>query len=246
MVLTVDRAHLGTTESEWRGSGRLTAPPLLLGRPRRAVVVAPHPDDEVLGAGGLVQRLLSAGVPTRVVAVTDGEASDPHRPHGLGVLRSGESLTALGRLGWSRPRITRLGLPDGAVTEHVDRLTQVLTRRAGPADLWVAPWAADGHPDHDACGRVVAQVARDTGGRCLGYLVWAWHWADPASDDLPWSRCRRLNLGRRELARKRWAIAAYRSQIEAHEGEDPVLLPAVLQRFRRPFELFVDAGATLP
>jgi LmbE family N-acetylglucosaminyl deacetylase len=189
MVLTVDRAHLGTTESEWRGSGRLTAPPLLLGRPRRAVVVAPHPDDEVLGAGGLVQRLLSAGVPTRVVAVTDGEASDPHRPHGLGVLRSGESLTALGRLGWSRPRITRLGLPDGAVTEHVDRLTQVLTRRAGPADL---------------------------------------------------------NLGRRELARKRWAIAAYRSQIEAHEGEDPVLLPAVLQRFRRPFELFVDAGATLP
>lgn len=37
---------------------------------RRALIVAPHPDDEVLGAGGLVQMLLDAGAAVEVVCAS--------------------------------------------------------------------------------------------------------------------------------------------------------------------------------
>jgi hypothetical protein len=39
----------------------------------RAVGVAPHPDDEILGAGGLVRALTLAGTRVEIWAVTDGE-----------------------------------------------------------------------------------------------------------------------------------------------------------------------------
>ena len=41
--------------------------------PVPTVVVAPHPDDETLAAGGLIAALTSRGIPVTVVAVTDGE-----------------------------------------------------------------------------------------------------------------------------------------------------------------------------
>ena len=41
------------------------------------VIVAAHPDDEVLGAGGTMAMLAAAGARLRLVAVTDGEASHP-------------------------------------------------------------------------------------------------------------------------------------------------------------------------
>ena len=43
----------------------------------RAVIVAPHPDDEILGSGGLLQHLLALGRPLLLVSVTDGTASHP-------------------------------------------------------------------------------------------------------------------------------------------------------------------------
>ena len=71
---------LGTAETEWeQWSGPEGWPALdpasLLGRP--VVVLAAHPDDEVLGAGGLVCRLAAAGAHLRFVWATDGEASHP-------------------------------------------------------------------------------------------------------------------------------------------------------------------------
>jgi GlcNAc-PI de-N-acetylase len=45
-----------------------------------AVIVAAHPDDEVLGAGGLISVLAASRARLRLVAVTDGEHS--HLGHG--------------------------------------------------------------------------------------------------------------------------------------------------------------------
>ncbi|HEY5120093.1 MAG TPA: PIG-L family deacetylase, partial [Acidimicrobiales bacterium] len=76
------------------------------------MVVSPHPDDEVLGAGGLIQVALSQHVLVEVVAVTDGEASHPRSTVAttlnLARVRSAESRVALSRLGWREPLITRL------------------------------------------------------------------------------------------------------------------------------------------
>jgi LmbE family N-acetylglucosaminyl deacetylase len=138
-----------------------------------------------------------------------------------------------------------LGLPDGQVAGHVEQLADALSERGRRDDLWVAPWTRDGHPDHDACGRVASEVAEERGVRSLGYLVWAWHWADPNREDLPWDRCVGLALDQASVVRKLWAIRAFRSQIRplGADGDDPVLPPAVLRRFQRRMEVFVDGGA---
>jgi hypothetical protein len=47
----------------------------------RVVVVAPHPDDEIIGSGALLSALSRRGIPIVLIAVTDGEASHPHSSH---------------------------------------------------------------------------------------------------------------------------------------------------------------------
>ncbi|MGH8922264.1 MAG: PIG-L family deacetylase, partial [Actinomycetes bacterium] len=98
--LIVDRTHLGPSEAQWAASphlGRvetLTVPDV-----DRVVVVAPHPDDEILGPGGLLQVLAQRGVGIEVGAVSDGDGAfgplnraDRER---LGRVRTAESERAL-------------------------------------------------------------------------------------------------------------------------------------------------------
>ena len=46
-----------------------------LGTPRCVLVIAPHPDDETIGAFALMARLRRRGVAVRILVVTDGGAS---------------------------------------------------------------------------------------------------------------------------------------------------------------------------
>jgi LmbE family N-acetylglucosaminyl deacetylase len=245
--LVVDDLHPGTDEQTWLGGSRLAAlPPFQQRRPGRLIVVAPHPDDEVLAAGGLLQQMQQAGVETVLVAVTDGEASHPGvrtQGHDLVSRRVEETRVALRRLGCGSVRVQRLCLSDGSVAEQSQYLTGVLSRLLRPDDLCVAPWRSDGHPDHDAAGRAAIAAARLTGARVLEYLVWAWHWATPDDASIPWQQCRRLDLQRRHIARKRWATYAFTSQIRILGNDDgglPVLADSVLRRFWRPFEVFIE------
>lgn len=248
MSFTVDAAHLGPSEESWmRRLALAEVKPLEQLHVRRLVVVAPHPDDEVLGAGGLIQKALEERVLVEVVAVTNGEASHPRSPIAaqlnLADLRASETDEALRRLGWSQPVVTRLNLPDGRVAEHRRALDQALEHIVMPDDLCVAPWRHDGHPDHDACGASSVAASRAVGAKSLGYLIWCWHWAEPDGSDIPWDRCRRLGLTRRYRARKRWSTAAFRSQVgPIGEGtSDGAVLPEpVLRRFWRPWEIYVD------
>jgi LmbE family N-acetylglucosaminyl deacetylase len=251
MALVVDQQNLGPTEDAWDcGLRQADIAPLRELHPGRVVVIAPHPDDEILGAGGLLQSILQQGISIEIVAVTDGEASHPALDLGdlgeqvdLRSIRAGESNEGLRRLGWDTPVIRRLGLPDGNVQDHFGGLCEFLETIIGPDDLCLAPWRNDGHPDHDACGEAARLVARSRGADLLQYLVWAWHWADPFGGDLPWDTCRQFDLSRRASATKRWASSAFLTQIRplaTDQHDVPVLPPAILRRFWRRFELFVD------
>jgi LmbE family N-acetylglucosaminyl deacetylase len=196
-----------------------------------------------------MQAMASAGVDVVVVAVTDGEASHPRaRASGrdLALVRTDESRRALERLGCGSARVDRLHIADGRVGEHAALVTDFLVHHLGPDDLCLVPWRSDGHPDHDATSLAAAAAAHVAGAPILEYLVWAWHWAGPQSAEVPWSRCRRLNLSRRQAARKRWASYAFRSQIRPmgsdHDGK-PLLSDRVLRRFWRPFEVYIEAKA---
>jgi LmbE family N-acetylglucosaminyl deacetylase len=243
-LFVVNDGNLGRSETEWAASSglaglaRLEVPDVA-----DVVVVAPHPDDEILGCGGLLQVLGGAGAQIEIYAVTDGEGSHSSVPtEYLRQIRNEESVTALRRLGLLGAIRTRLGIPDGEVTPSETALTASLSSRLGRSSLCLAPWHADGHPDHDACGRAAVAATAATGAQLLRYPIWAWHWADPTGDDLPWAACRRLNLDTRTTARKRWATSVFRSQIRPF-GSDPhssaIVPPPVLRRFWRPFEVFI-------
>jgi hypothetical protein len=91
-------------------------------------------------------------------------------------------------------------------------------------------------------------ATRSAGAQLLGYLVWAWHWADPQGTDLPWTDCRRFDFDRRTAARKRWASGAFVSQTRpwGPDREGTALLPPpVLKRFWRPYEVFVDPRGSM-
>jgi LmbE family N-acetylglucosaminyl deacetylase len=223
----------GTPEQTWRDAGipdRLPALEVadLVPPSRRVLVLAPHPDDEVLGCGGTLGALAALGCRVEVVAVTDGEASHPGRAAELREVRHLERAAALRALGLGDAAVHRLGLPDGGV--HADAVTRLAAGLVGPDDLVLAPWDRDGHPDHDAVGAAVAGM----GGHHRHYLVWAWHWAGPA--DLPVDRARRVALPDRTVRAKSEAVACFVSQLT---GPDPILPSWVLARLLRQHEVLL-------
>jgi LmbE family N-acetylglucosaminyl deacetylase len=109
-------------------AGAPSPEPIEVSHAERLVVVAPHPDDETLGAGGLMQRVLATGGSVRVVLVTAGdgyveavvhETGQP-RPApaeyvAYGERRLAEVREALRVLGRGRIRLQLLGFPDGGL-----------------------------------------------------------------------------------------------------------------------------------
>jgi LmbE family N-acetylglucosaminyl deacetylase len=229
----------GTAEARWQAwPAPHDWPALELNPGLPPIVVAPHPDDEILGVAGLL-TMLGAG---ELVAVTDGEASHPgssvHTPASLTALRRSETTAALARLGLAGAPVHRLGQPDGGIDE--DALTAALTPLLSPGRWCLATWRGDGHPDHEATGRAAARACERTGARLLEYPIWTWHWAEPDDPRVPWDRARRVPLTAAARAAKTAAVEAFASQIHPL-GPDPadaaILPPHVLARFARPFEV---------
>lgn len=109
------------------------AAPLAIGRGERLLVIAPHPDDETLGAGGLIQRVLAQGGEARVVLITAGDGfveavaheSGSPRPCpdafvAYGALRLRESRAALRTLAADRARLQILAFPDGGLDQLLE------------------------------------------------------------------------------------------------------------------------------
>lgn len=127
------------------------AEPLVIPPHLRVLVVAPHPDDESLGAGGLMQQTLAAGGRVHVLFMTNGdgypeavEVATGHREpsasdyRGFGELRRAEALVALEHYRVLPLSVTFLGFPDGGLAEiwrrgpHVPAYESPYTREDNP------------------------------------------------------------------------------------------------------------------
>ncbi|MRW89702.1 PIG-L family deacetylase [Duganella sp. FT80W] len=214
---------------------------------RRAVIVAPHPDDEVLACGGLLQQLHAQRTRTVLLAVTNGAASHPGStlltPTDLARLRPRETeaaLAALGLSGTAAPQVLRAHLDDGRVQAGLEQLHNLLLQLLRPDDVVFVTWRQDGHPDHEACGLAASLAARACRATLVEMPVWGWHWAAPGDGRVPWQRARRLELGADQLQRKRRAVACFQTQLQEDPstGQAAVLGPHVLARLLRPYEIY--------
>jgi LmbE family N-acetylglucosaminyl deacetylase len=227
----------GTTEETWAGwPGLGTFPVADITRWRSAVILAAHPDDEVLGAGGLIAALAASGARLRLVAVTDGEAFHPGHPAPaeLARRRTAETAAALRVLGAGDTDVIRLGLPDSDLASREADIAARLPALAEGFDVCLAPWVHDAHPDHEAVGR----AAHHAGTPLLLYPVWMWHWSFPGDPAVPWDQAVQVPLAPGIAACKRLAIRCFHSQLSPRDGAGPILSPDTIAHFTREAEVF--------
>jgi LmbE family N-acetylglucosaminyl deacetylase/GT2 family glycosyltransferase len=123
--------------------------PMML-RGERLLVLAPHPDDEVIAAGGLIAQHLDEKRAVRVVVVTDGAQG------GDATAREEETRRGLARLGQGA-EIVFLGFPDRALGDEV--IPPLREHLAGfRPDLILVPGPAEIHPDHLALSRAFCDL----------------------------------------------------------------------------------------
>ena len=220
---------------------------------RGLVVVAPHPDDESLGCGGLIAEARARGLPVRLVVVSDGAGSHPnspsHPPARLRALRERETVEAVRALGLGPEHVRFLGLPDRfvpgegpgaeAAAEAVADAVQAIE-----AGALFTTWARDPHCDHAAAAAIAVLARRRLTGVAL-YAYPVWGWTLPADTEVGGPpRGVRLDVSAHLPAKAR-AVAAHRSQTTGLIADDPTgfrLEPAMLARFARPHEIFLEVA----
>lgn len=135
-------------------------PTALLGE--RLLVLAPHPDDEVLGCGGLLALHAAAGRAVSVAVATDGTgaANAGDELEGYRARRERETIDGLAELGVSEPRFLRL--PDRGLARETATLQAMLREilEAVRPDLVAAPSPVEMHPDHVALAAALLGLIR--------------------------------------------------------------------------------------
>lgn len=218
----------------------------------RLLVVAPHPDDESLACGGLIQRAVAAGADVCVVIATRGDANPwPQRlserrwrlDHAAvarwGFQRAGEARAALAILGVADERIRFLEWADQGLTTRL--LHQGEASIAQLRDcialhrptLVVMPDIRDSHPDHSAIAILVEAALRAESSTARVLTYWL-HGRRGAV--IPVSR--QVTLSASELATKRAAALCHVSQ--THFGRSRLL------RFVDVAEQFLEPGWPRP
>lgn len=190
---------------------------------QRTLIVAPHPDDDAIAAGGLIQRAVASGARVGVVFATDGDRNPwPQRfserklfigaedRASWGRMRRSEALEALARLGVTAEAAHFLGFPDQKISsfaragrsEILDALHAVIDDF--DPTLIVCPSSRDLHADHRALAWYVHRAA----GQSRPIVTYVIH-GDPVEERM----AVRLALTPREQLWKRQAIECHKSQL---------------------------------
>ncbi len=218
---------------------------------RRPLVLAPHPDDESLGCGGMIAGACASGLAPEVVVLTDGAASHPGSrdfpPARLRAVREAEAARATAMLGLPARRLHFLRQADTRLAGAGPDFEGLVERIAGigrqvGCGLVVGPWAGDPHCDHEAAALLAAAVAARGGWALRSYPVWGWLRDGAAVFDEPRIGGWRLDIARHLEAKQR-AIEAHVSQYGGLITDSPAgfrLPAALLAVFARPFEVFIE------
>lgn len=176
----------------------------------RVLIVAPHPDDEVLGCAGLIQRLLWEGKHVDVVILSGGGKSH------AGCCQVKESLLINSRRDLSRKAADLLELPlknlhflnypDGSISFDCSETVQLknLIEELQPDTIFV-PHKGEGWSDHVKTGSIVKELLPEKV-PVYEYCVWLWYYNVWGLD---WKNARRLKMTAEEHLLKLRAINQY-------------------------------------
>ena len=180
----------------------------------RILIVAPHPDDECIGAGGVLARY---GAQCDVLLLTNGSACDPTQPREeIIATRHAEFLREMELAGVHR--YWELGIEDETLMQHTDCLTAF---DLAPYDRIFVTNHADNHPDHQAAAACVRRALAE---RHLAPAVYEYEIATPlaAPDEylditeaieqkLAFIRCHTSQLGALDYVSLARSLNAYRA-----------------------------------
>jgi LmbE family N-acetylglucosaminyl deacetylase len=194
----------------------------------KVLIVAPHPDDESLGTGGLLQRIFTQKIPVRILFATNGENNPwahrywerrwrlgPEERARWGQRRRAEALDAIGTLG-GKPDCARfLNLPDWGITDLLMRgdpeLSLLIDEEIQDWEPTMAliPTMVDAHRDHSALS-VAFSMALDSPS---GSSIRVWEYLVHKSQVPLIQEPVRLHLSVEEVECKRKAILCHETQV---------------------------------
>ncbi|KPQ33881.1 MAG: Uncharacterized protein HLUCCA11_17145 [Phormidesmis priestleyi Ana] len=219
----------------------------------KAVVVAPHPDDETLGCGGAIALLRQRNIPVHVLIMSDGTQSHPRSKQypadRLRALRESEAIAALRLLHGLPSEVTFFRWPDTAVPhpgdQHFARAVAQCDRalQYHAPNLIFLPWQHDQHCDHQASYQIVHHCLNSwpMPPRQLAYAVWGSRTAGlPAlpTGETGW----RLDISTVK-ALKYQAAMAHKSQTTCLIQDDLSgfrLTPTMLNNLIQPWETYLE------
>lgn len=212
----------------------------------RCLVLAPHPDDEVLGCGGTIAQKVRNGADVWIIFLTDGRHGVDGPSEDAVAVRKAEAMRAAQALGVSSDRLLFFGYEDGRLSESVNQGIERIQRlvESLQVNALFIPYRRDSHPDHHAAW-VIGEACRRNDIRVLEYPIWFGPWLWPR---LGWKSRLRAAFYLRDVIHavkirvadvvdiKRRALAAYHSQVSAFERQ--AWGPAFLDNFINDHELF--------
>lgn len=184
------------------------------------LVLAPHPDDEVLGCAGAIIRHLEAGDPVQVVIITDATLIESAA---YAEIRRQETKAAAQVLGYTDPIFW--DLPDRGV-QYGERLVQRIAEcvEQHQAEWVYAPSCREIHPDH----RAVALAAADAVRRCTRAIRLVMY-----EVGIPLQPNRLLDITNL-VERKQAAMACFPSQLERQAYDRQVSALNVFRTYSLP------------
>ena len=191
----------------------------------RIAILAPHPDDESIATGGLIQAARAAGAGVRVIVLTDGDANfwpqrwiekrwriDTVARARWGARRREEARAAMRVLGLDAGDTAFFGFPDLGLTDllmHADPKVPAALREefvAFAPTCVVLPALGDRHPDHSAANILVRLALQDAGAKFPRLLEFAVHGGVAEGDAV-------CDLSDTQRRCKRAAILAHATQM---------------------------------
>lgn len=142
---------------------------------KKILIIAPHPDDDVIGCGGTITKSIKNQCQIKVVYITDGSGGDPKVPKDeLIRIRKNESKKSLEILGCDNYQF--LDYPDLKLKcseEIIKELLKILERFQ--PDLLLVPFFLDNHPDHKETVKIITEVLINYLHplNCYNYEVWS-------------------------------------------------------------------------